>query len=391
MSTNSSPKFEDALRQLIAEPSISSTQTEIDMGNSGVTDLLANWLDAQGFDVELQPISESGSKVNLYATIGANKETDEGKGGLVFSGHTDTVPCDPDLWDGQPFALQKNSFGYQGLGATDMKGFFAVLLQTLGQLDLDKLKKPLTIVATADEETTMSGARALLREKVASAEAVIIGEPTDLKPIRMHKGIMMESIRVQGIGGHSSDPELGLNAMEVMYEVLGGLLSLRRQLQQEYQHSGFAVCVPTLNPGCIHGGDNPNRICSHCEIEFDVRTLPGMLSNRLRAQIDEMNEPIANKWNCSIERQTLLQGIESFEQHQDSNLVRLAEQLSNTSSSAVSFATEAPFYKDFGLETLVMGPGSIDQAHAINEYLPGDQIDPAIEIYTSLINNYCFR
>jgi acetylornithine deacetylase len=379
----STPKFEDALQQLIAAPSISSTQVDIDMSNTLVIDLLANWFKDQGFDVWLQPISDDQQKVNLYASIGS------GEGGLVFSGHTDTVPCDPDCWDGEPFSVKETSLGYQGLGTTDMKGFFAVLLQSIGSTDLSKIQKPLTIVATADEETSMAGARALLQERIAGAERVVIGEPTDLQPIRMHKGILMESIQVQGVGGHSSNPDLGINAMEVMYDVLGGLFALRKELQKTYQHSGFAISVPTLNTGCIHGGDNPNRICSYCEVEFDLRTLPGMLNTKMRSQIDSMIEPIAKKWHCSITRHSLMEGADSFEQDIQADLIRRLEQLSGEKSGAVAYATEAPFFKAMGLETVILGPGSIDQAHAINEYLPGNQIEPAVEIYRQLINSYC--
>jgi len=371
------------LQQLIAAPSISSTQAEIDMGNSLVIDLLANWFRDQGFEVTLQPISEDQQKLNLYASIGS------GECGLVFSGHTDTVPCDPDRWDGEPFKVKQTALGYQGLGTTDMKGFFAVLLQAIGSSDLSKIQKPLTIVATADEETSMAGARALLTERIASAERVVIGEPTDLHPIRMHKGILMESIQIQGVGGHSSDPGLGINAMEVMYDVLGGLFALRKALQNTYHHSGFAISVPTLNAGCVHGGDNPNRICSYCDIEFDLRTLPGMLNTKMRSQIDSMIEPIAKKWQCSITRHSLMEGADSFEQDAEADLVKRLEQLSGHPSSAVAFATEAPFFKALGLETVVLGPGSIDQAHAIDEYLPGNQIEPAVEIYRQLIDSYC--
>ncbi len=383
MSTKSSPQFEDALAQLIASPSISSTQTEFDMSNRGSIELLANWFDALGFDIQLQPISADGQKLNLYASRGS------GTGGLVFSGHTDTVPCDPNLWTGSPFTLLKTDLGYQGLGTTDMKGFFAVLLKSLSLFDLDRLNKPLVIVATSDEETSMAGARALIREQVAHAEAVVIGEPTDLQPIHMHKGIMMESIHVQGKAGHSSNPQLGINAMEVMHEVLSGLLNLRKDLQSEYRNTGFVVSVPTLNPGCIHGGDNPNRICSHCDIEFDLRTLPGMLNSEMKSRIDAMIEPIARKWDCPIERRSLLEGIDPFEQTIDSPLVSLSAQFSGNSPGSVSFATEAPFYKNLGLDTLILGPGSINQAHAVNEYLPGNQIEPAVQLYASLINNYC--
>ena len=386
--SQTAPDFLDALSQLVAAPSVSSTNPDIDMGNSEPIHLLANWLQSLGFEIELQQVSDSDNKLNLYAS--AAKHMNGGEGGLVFSGHADTVPCDPELWQGEPFQIMQVSQGYQGLGATDMKGFFAVLLQSLSQLDLSKLKRPLTIIATADEETSMKGARELLRHNIAKAAKVIIGEPTSMQPIRMHKGILMESISIQGVGGHSSNPELGINAMEVMLEVLNGLIALRSELQQNYHNLGFAISVPTLNMGCIHGGDNPNRICSHCQIEFDLRTLPGMLNEDMRAKIDAMIEPIAQKWSCPIRRNALMPGADSFEQPSDSDLVHLAQELTGQEAGAVAFATEAPFYKALGLDTLVLGPGSIDQAHAINEYIPANQIRPATKLYAELIQKYCF-
>lgn len=385
--SQTAPNFLDALSQLVAAPSISSTNPDIDMGNSEPIHLLAEWLESLGFEIQLQRISGSDKKLNLYAS--AAKNMNGGKGGLIFSGHADTVPCDPARWQGEPFQIRQVAQGFQGLGATDMKGFFAVLLQSLSQLDLTKLTRPLTIIATADEETSMNGARELLGDNIAKAAKVIIGEPTGMQPIRMHKGILMESISIQGVGGHSSNPDLGINAMEVMHEVLSGLFVLRSELQEEYRHPGFEIAVPTLNTGCIHGGDNPNRICSHCQIEFDLRTLPGMLNTDMRAKIDEMIEPIAQKWNCPISRQALMPGADSFEQLSDSDLVHVAQDLTGQKAGAVAFATEAPFYKALGLDTLVLGPGSIDQAHAINEYIPGDQIKPATKVYSELIQKYC--
>ena len=382
------PKFEDALQQLVAAPSISSTNKDIDQGNREVIMLLANWLEGQGFEINLQSISGSDKKLNLYASIGHDIDPNQ-NGGLVFSGHADTVPCDPNLWNGEPFKLKKTNVGYQGLGATDMKGFFAVLLQSLAQTDLSKINKPLTIVATSDEETSMAGARELNQSIIARCDKVVIGEPTDLRPIRLHKGILMEAIKIQGVGGHSSNPNLGVNALEVMHEVLSGLFKLRTQLQAQYQHSGFAISVPTLNTGCIHGGDNPNRICSHCELEFDLRTLPGMLNRDMRDRIDAMIEPIANKWNCDISRYSLMPGADSFEQSQASDLIATTESLSKYPSASVAFATEAPFYKAMGLDTVVLGPGSIDQAHAINEYIPGNQVDKSTQLYSALIKKYC--
>ena len=382
--TRAMPPFADALGQLVSISSISSTRPQVDQGNREAIELLANWLDQLGFHTRIQILDDAGRKANLYAGAGPA----EGQA-LIFSGHMDTVPCDPALWTGNPFVLQQTDLGFQGLGATDMKGFFALLLQSLTGIDLKSLRRPLVIIATADEESSMSGARNLLQTYLRPGSRVIIGEPTDLKPIRMHKGILMESITVKGKGGHSSDPILGINAMEVMQEVLAGLLHIRTELQRTWRHPGFAVEVPTLNLGCIHGGDNPNRICSQCEVQFDLRTLPGMLMETTRRQIDDMLDQVSHRWHCDVQRSSLFPGVEAFEQEADSTLVADLEQATGHSAGAVSFATEAPFFHAKGLDTVILGPGSIDQAHAVNEYLPGPQITPGIDLYRRLIWRYC--
>jgi acetylornithine deacetylase len=210
-----------------------------------------------------------------------------------------------------------------------------------------------------------------------------------MRPIRMHKGIAMESIRVQGQSGHSSNPELGNNALDVMHDVMTELKQFRQQLQQRHQHSGFSIKVPTLNLGCIHGGDNPNRICGHCELEFDLRSLPGMSLDSLREDIDKKLAIIADKNQIIIERTALFPGIDSFEQSADSELVRTVEKLTGMNAESVAFATEAPFLQALGMDVVVMGPGSIDQAHQPDEYIDLTQIEPAISILQSLIKKFC--
>lgn len=384
MSTKT-PELETMLNQLIGHPSVSSARENLDMSNRQVIDELANWLGDLGFTIQVQPLIEDGSKANLIARIG-EKETE---GGLIFSGHTDTVPCDENLWHSDPFEATRTDIGFRGLGATDMKGFFAVLLSTLAETPLNKLKAPLTLVATADEESSFGGARVLNEIDFATGAKVIIGEPTDLKPVALHKGIMMESIRVAGVAGHSSNPALGINALEVMGEVLHELLQFRTELQSKYRHEGFSIPVPTLNPGCIHGGDNPNRICSKCELQFDLRSIPGMNSDELRGEIDRRMEVLAKRWNTTIERVSLLEPVDAFEQKLDSDLVRDLQRICNDSAKAVAFATEAPFYQQLGLDTLVLGPGSIDQAHQANEYISFEQIERGCSIYREVIHKYC--
>jgi len=381
------PKFEDQLAQLIASASVSSTHSSLDMSNIGVINLLASWLDDLGFTTDIQKVNGLKDKYNLVATIGANGRSEPG--GLILSGHSDTVPYDDIQWHSDPFKSTEKNDGFYGLGTTDMKGFFAVALEAIQQVDLNKLQKPLTLIATADEECSMDGARALARAGLPQGEAVIIGEPTNLKPIRMHQGMMMQSVRITGQSGHSSNPELGNSALEAMIEVLGELRQYRTKLQATYQNSGFDISVPTMNMGCIHGGDNPNRICGQCELQFDIRPIPGMPIDELQSDIDTLLNPLADKHSIQIDHSALFGGVNAFEEAPSSKLVQVAEELTNEAANSVAFATEAPFFQSMGKQTLVLGPGSIDQAHQPNEFLPSGQIEPGIDLYRRFIEHYC--
>lgn len=388
----SSKLFSQRLTELVKTPSVSSHSPNWDMGNMAMVELLASWLEPLQFRVKIIPVPGHKNKANLIAVRGT------GSAGLVLAGHTDTVPYDEGRWDQDPFTLTEKDNRFYGLGATDMKGFFPVILAAVEAHGDAHFKEPLIILATADEESSMSGARALSEQgfnqpsnggEVTQARYGVIGEPTGLQPIRMHKGIMMEEVKVFGQSGHSSNPALGNSAMETMHEVMTELLAFRHELQEQYSNPGFTIPSPTLNLGCIHGGDNPNRICADCALQFDLRAIPGMSNQELRQQINQRLQVIAQRRHTVIELNTLFGGVEPFEQSVDSELVRTTESLCDAQSDSVAFATEAPFLQQLGVETLVMGPGSIDQAHQPNEFIPQDQIVPAINIIHGLIQKFC--
>ena len=281
------------ITRLIQCPSISSTQAEYDQGNLSVIHCLAEWLEGVGFQIDIRPLSAG--KANLIATLGPP----DTPGGLVLSGHTDTVPCNPERWHSDPFRATLRDDRIYGLGSADMKSFFALVIEAVSRFDTRHLQTPLVVLATADEESTMQGAKTLLEQKVRPGRYAIIGEPTGLKPVRMHKGIMMRAVEVLGQAGHSSNPALGANAIEGMQVILRQLLDYRDHLKRHRINPAFAVDHPTLNLGSIQGGDNPNRICSHCEARFDVRPLPGMslaevdqeLQERLQGVLEQNGHP----------------------------------------------------------------------------------------------------
>ncbi len=377
------PSIVESMATLVGHNSISSVLPQYDRSNMEVIHSLAGWFEDLGFDVEILPIAGEPGKANLLATMG------KGDGGLVLSGHTDTVPCNPEKWTSDPFTLTERDGKYYGLGTCDMKGFFSLVMAAVQAFKASDFKQPLMVLATADEESSMTGARALAEQGKVKGRYAVVGEPTSLRPIRMHKGIIMETVRLTGKAGHSSNPDLGINSIDAMHDVIGELRNLRGELQRNYSNAHFAVSVPTLNLGCIHGGDNPNRICGSCELAFDLRALPGMSNDDLREQIRQRLNPIAEQNKVEFELETLFPGVEPFETAKTSALVKAAERLTGYQSEAVAFATEAPFLQALGFETIVLGPGSIDQAHQVDEFIAINQIEPCIELLRSLIQRFC--
>ena len=383
MTSHSHPGPVQLLNELVSLPSVSSTNAALDQGNRAVIDLLAERLRALGFAIEIQTLNSAGSKANLIASRGS------GPGGLVLSGHTDTVPFDEALWNFNPLAITEQGQRLYGLGSTDMKGFFPLALEAARAFADSTLQQPLIILATADEESSMAGAQALAAAGKPRARQAIIGEPTGLRPVRLHKGIMMEAITIQGSSGHSSDPGLGNNALEGLHAVLGELLDYRHTLQQRARNPLFDVPCPTLNPGCVHGGDNPNRICGQVELHFDVRLTPGCLNDEIRAEIRERLARIGTARQLQVSMKSLITGTDAYEEPADSELVKLAERLTGHPAEAVAFATEAPWLQQLGMSTIVLGPGSIKRAHQPDEYLELDQLQPCIDLLQKFIAHYC--
>ncbi|MFJ1338108.1 acetylornithine deacetylase [Pseudomonas caricapapayae] len=375
------PSLKDQFAALIAAPSVSCTQPALDQSNRAVIDLLAGWLGDLGFACDIQQVTPG--KFNLLASYGS------GPGGLVLAGHSDTVPYDPQLWQTDPLKLTEVDGRWVGLGSCDMKGFFALIIEAVQPLLANDFKQPLLILATCDEESSMSGARALAAAGRPLGRAAVIGEPTGLKPIRLHKGVMMERIDILGRSGHSSDPRLGHSALEAMHQVMGELMNLRQQWQKEFNNAQFSVPQPTLNFGCIHGGDNPNRICGQCALEFDLRPLPGMDPEALRAAIRQKLAPLAEQHQVKIDYAPLFPEVPPFEQAADAELVQVAERLTGHRAEAVAFGTEAPYLQRLGCETLVLGPGDIACAHQPGEYLEMSRLQPTVRLLRELIEHYC--
>jgi len=378
------PPFIELYRALIAIPSISATDSALDQSNETLINVLAGWFRDLDFKVEIQPVPNTRNKFNMLARTG------DGAGGLLLAGHTDTVPYDDGRWTRDPFTLTEHENKLYGLGTADMKGFFAFIVDALRDVDITKLTKPLYILATADEETTMAGASYFSKNTAIRPDCAIIGEPTSLKPVRAHKGHISNAIRITGQSGHSSDPGRGVNAIDLMHDPITQLIGLRNTLKTRYNHSGFVIPYPTMNFGHISGGDAANRICACCELHMDIRPLPGLTLSDLDGLLQEALEPVSSRWPGRIAIEELHPPIPGYECPPDHQLVQVVEKLLGVETEIVNYCTEAPFIQEL-CPTLVLGPGSIEQAHQPDEYLDTAFIKPTRELITQVVHHFCYH
>ncbi|WPL19734.1 Acetylornithine deacetylase [Thiorhodovibrio winogradskyi] len=402
--TPGAPPLRQMLSELIATPSVSSVNPALNQSNRPLLDHLAGWLEDSGFDVEILTLAGQPGKANLIATLGQDRDQLKGTG-LVLAGHSDTVPYDEHLWRHDPFTLTEAEGRLYGLGICDMKAFLALAVEAAQGLKAEQLKAPLVILATADEESAMHGARALLNSLSPDGSPdgithgskngrrlgahALIGEPTNLRPVRAHKGVMGESIRLRGQSGHASDPALGRNALDGMHDVISAILRWRDGLKTRYHDKLFSIPYPTVNLGHIRGGDNPNRICGECELQLDLRPLPGLEPDSLRAELQELIAPIAASRGLTWQLDALFESIPPGATPANAPIVRATEELTGLPAEAVNFGTELPFFNLLGMNTVVLGPGDIAQAHQPNEFLSLARIAPTQSLLRALIEQFC--
>lgn len=374
------PPFIELYRALIATPSISATDSALDQSNEALINLLAGWFGDLGFRVEVQPVPHTRNKFNLLASIG------QGRGGLMLAGHTDTVPFDDGRWTRDPFTLTEHDNKLYGLGTADMKGFLPLFWMRFAT-SMPANSASRSIFWRLQMRKPRWLAHAISRRPRIYALTAPSLVNLHLKPVRAHKGHLSEAIRITGQSGHSSDPARGVNAIELMHDSIGHLLTLRNTLKDRYQHDAFNIPYPTMNLGHIHGGDAPNRICACCELHMDIRPLPGMTLNDIDELLNQALAPVSEKWPGRLTIEHLHVPIPGYECPVHAPLIQVIEGLLGERAEVVNYCTEAPFIQEV-CPTLVLGPGSIDQAHQPDEFLATSFIQPTRELIGQVVNHF---
>jgi acetylornithine deacetylase len=382
------------IESLVKINSVSSPIPELDQSNHDLVTQIQGQVRELGMDAKV--ISVNGhlnlKENNLNEKFNLLAHSGKGQQGLILSGHTDTVPFEKEKWLSDPLTLTIKGKRAYGLGTCDMKSFFPIVLAAFQDLQAKKgkPKNPLHIIGTSDEESSMNGMRFLVRRGGLQAKLAILGEPTRLVPVYMHKGIMMGKIILKGKSGHSSNPSFGISALEGMLEISNEILAWRAALQKKFYNRAFSVPFPTINLGRIKGGDSANRICAECELSLDIRYLPEMNGSELQHALSSIVKKISVKRRLHWEFSMIFEAIEPLRANQDSGALHFLEKVSGKKGISVNFGTEAPFYQSLEIPALVFGPGDIKNAHGANEFITLAQIQRAYIYFFKIIDKYCY-
>lgn len=354
--------------------------------NREIADFICDYLDRPGVRISRHPTAD-GAKLNLVIATGP----DGGSEGLVLSGHMDVVAAEPEGWDSDPFTLTRRADDWVARGAADMKGFLALAVNRLAAADPRRLRRPLALVLTHDEEVGTLGARRLAEEwSEPLPTAAIIGEPTSLRVLRMHKGHLRLRLELAGRAAHSGLPHLGVNAVEAAGAAIAALADLRRRLERERPAYGeFFPEVPfvTLNVARVSGGGAINVVPAACTVDLGLRLLPGMSRE---AMIDRVRDAVATAAGAVPCTLTVLGESPPMVVPEDAPIHRLlCAELGQQASYSAPFATDGGWLRRLGLDCVLWGPGSIGVAHRPNESLPVGEFARAGEILSRVVGRVC--
>ena len=329
---------------------------------------------------------ENKKRVNLFGTLKAKKTN--GKKPIILSGHTDVVPVSKG-WSSDPFKATIKGDKLYGRGSCDMKGFIACTLAFAPVFKKNNLDRDIHFCYTFDEETACIGAPLLIKElkkRNIKDGICIIGEPTNMKIIDGHKGMNEYTVYFGGLAGHSSKPHNGVNAIEYASRYINKLLDLRQQLiKRTPKNSIFDPPHSTLSIGGISGGIAHNVIADKCKIEWETRPVNKSDGEFVTKEIEKFvnNELLPDMKKIfpdSYIKKEIIGEVIGFEKLDESEACEFVSNITGDNSrEVVSFGTEAGLFQEVGISTVVCGPGSIEQAHKIDEFIELNELKKCLK------------
>ncbi len=336
---------------------------------------------------------EDKKRVNLFATLKAKKPN--GKMPIILSGHTDVVPVSKG-WSSDPFKATIKGDKLYGRGSCDMKGFIACTLAYAPIFAKSNLDRDINFSFTFDEETACIGAPLLIKElknRGFNKGICIVGEPTNMKIIDAHKGAYEYTTYFEGLAGHSSQPHKGVSAVEYAARYVNKLIDLREKLKDRKPKSSiFTPPYSTLSIGGIFGGIAHNVIADKCHVKWETRPIVKedaiFLNDELDKYVSEKLLPEMKKVHpdSSIKKE-IIGEIIGFDRDENSEACEFVSSITGDNSrEVVSFGTEAGLFQEIGISTAVCGPGSIEQAHKIDEFIELEEIKKCLKFLEGVKN-----
>ena len=355
---------EEILAKLIAFPSV------VGRPNGAIVDWIAEYGRAAGAEVTVLSGPE-GDRSNLFATVGPRERR-----GYVLSGHMDVVPAGEPEWRSDPFVLRREGDRLYGRGSTDMKGYLACALAALPELAAKPLTRPIHLAFSYDEEAGCRGVPHLLAALPGFCEmplGAIIGEPSGMQPVLAHKGKMAARMTVTGRSGHSSRPDLGLNAVHALAEVITGAAAHGHSLADGPFDDTFEPPYSSLQVGVVSGGQSVNVIPDRCTADIEARAVPDVSPAALLEPVKELLLDLRDR-GFEVEWEEL-SFYPALATTGDSDLARLLTQITGQEPlRAVSYGTEAGLFQQAGIEAIICGPGEIGRAHRPDEFIEAAEL-----------------
>ena len=374
---NLNPIFKNSLKILSDLIAFKTVSGEDNNSLINYCDEILNKLGATSF----KTYDDEKKRVNLFATLKAKIPSK--KKPIIFSGHTDVVPVSKD-WNTDPFLATIKDEKVFGRGACDMKGFIACTLAYAPIFSKTNLDRDIHFSFTFDEETACQGAPLLINElkrKGMNSGICIVGEPTSMKIIDAHKGCYEYTTYFKGLAGHGSAPDKGINAVEYAVQYISKLIELREILKTKVpKNSIFDPPYTTIQIGGISGGIARNVIADRCQVDWEMRPVikkdGEFVNNEMDKYVSTKLLPEMTKvFPKSLIKKEIIGEIIGFNRLEKSEACEFISSLTGDNSrEVVSFGTEAGLFQEIGISTVVCGPGSIEQAHKIDEFVTLDQI-----------------
>ncbi|MFN8390718.1 MAG: M20 family metallopeptidase [Bdellovibrionota bacterium] len=372
------------LQEAVATESVNPDFPGGSRGEAGMVEFLAGFFRDLG--IPFRTVEVLPGRSNIIAVL----EGEDPRRELLFECHMDTVSVDGMTIP--PFEPHIREGKLYGRGSCDTKSGGVAMLHAMKRIKESGKKPPCSIVyaGVIDEEYIMAGSQHLCRE--IHPVAAVVAEPTQLKIVRAHKGVARFRLTVTGAAAHSAQPEQGINAISKMSRLI---VRIEETMSKRYaERQDPLLGPPTFNIGVIQGGAQVNLVPAECTIAVDRRIIPGETTDEAIAEFQQIvEEAAAADRELVYKFEDAYQTVAALQTPEDSPIVQLtakaaAEVTGSAEIIGVPYATDGGWFSAFGVSTVVLGPGNIDQAHRAVEWVDCAQVLQAADIYQRIMENF---